>query len=95
MVKTGHMRILWSIMGSIIGLILLSILFQQLRPVHPETTRTPALDFTSREQVLNAPIPDIAKEALMSPKQDQLDVRIEAPPIALVDDHPLRAFDEL
>lgn len=99
---TGHMRILWSIIGAILGLVMLSIVFQQLRPVHPDTGHTPALDFVSREQILNAPIPDIAKEAIMRPNKDKepLDVRIQSPSAkasaGLPDtDHRLRAFDEL
>jgi hypothetical protein len=77
------------------------MLFQQLRPVHPDTGHTPALDFTSREQILNAQIPDMAKEAIMRPNKakEQLDVRIKSPSAkasaGLKDDGRLRAFDEL
>ncbi|KAF2442553.1 hypothetical protein P171DRAFT_434031 [Karstenula rhodostoma CBS 690.94] len=99
--NTRHVRILWGVVGALLGLVLLSILFQQLRPVHPDTGHTRALDFASREQILNAPIPDIAKEAIMRPNQakEQLDVRIESPSArasaALPEDDRLRVFDEL
>ncbi|KAF1975298.1 hypothetical protein BU23DRAFT_579302 [Bimuria novae-zelandiae CBS 107.79] len=97
--NTRHMRILWSIIGSTLGLILLLILFQQLKPVHPRSAHKHDLDFASRDQILNAPIPDIAKEVIMSPTKEQLDVRIASPsvrPTTNVEaDHLLRAFDEL
>lgn len=92
------MRILWSIIGTIIGLILLSIIFQQFRPVHPDVQDRHPLDFASREQILNAPIPDMAKEVIMKPGRDQLDLRPSpgVPPVAEPADDPiLRAFDEL
>jgi hypothetical protein len=94
-------RILWGIIGALLGLVLLSMLFQQLRPVRPDTGHPPTLGFTSRKQILNAPIPDMAKEALMRPNKatEQLDVRIESPSArvsaGLEDDNRLRAFDEL
>ncbi|KAJ4345644.1 uncharacterized protein N0V89_011778 [Didymosphaeria variabile] len=97
--NTRHVRILWGIISALLGLVVLSSLFQQLKPVHPDTGHTPALDFASREQILNAPIPDIAKEAIMRPKKEPLDVRLQSPSIkgtiGLADDHRLRAFDEL
>lgn len=95
------MRILWGIIGALLSLVLLSILFQQLRPVHPDTGRTPALGFASREQILSAPIPDIAKEVIMQPNQgrEQLDVRIASPSARALagvqEDDRLRIFDEL
>ena len=95
---TGHMRILWSIIGTIVGAILLSILLQQLRPVHGDHKNMHALDFASREQILNAPIPDMAKDVIMDPVKRQLDVRIHSssvsPGAGAADDHRLRAFDE-
>ena len=92
------MRILWSIIGSIIGLIFLSIIFQQFRPVHPEVEDRHPLDFASREQILNAPIPDMAKEVIMTPGREQLDLRPSSgvkPAVTAADDPILRAFDEL
>lgn len=93
------MRILWSIIGTIVGVILLSILFQQLRPVHPDHEHMRTLDFASREQILNAPIPDMAKEVIMNPGKKQLDVRIQSSSAhtgaGVADDHRLRTFDEL
>jgi hypothetical protein len=95
-------RILWGIIGALLSLVLLSILFQQLRPVHPDTAHTRALDFASRKQILSAPIPDIAKEVIMRPNQarEQLDVRIESPSASASaglqeDDRLRRVFDEL
>ncbi|KAL5379788.1 hypothetical protein DPSP01_008258 [Paraphaeosphaeria sporulosa] len=99
--NTRHVRILWGIIGALLSLVLLSILFQQLRPVHPDTGHTHALDFASREQILNAPIPDMAKEAIMRPNKakEQLDVRIESPSAraeaGVPEDDRLRVFDEL
>lgn len=69
--------------------------------MHPDTGHTRALDFASREQILNAPIPDIAKEAIMRPNKakEQLDVRIESPSArastGLLEDDRLHVFDEL
>ncbi|KAJ4288134.1 hypothetical protein N0V90_012151 [Kalmusia sp. IMI 367209] len=98
--NTRHMRIFRGIIGAFLGLIVLSILFQQLRPVHLHSEHKPALDFSSRDQIANAPIPDMAKEAIMSHMKPPLDVRIEPPAMKpsaskLVDDHRIRAFDEL
>ncbi|KAF9736206.1 hypothetical protein PMIN02_010129 [Paraphaeosphaeria minitans] len=99
--NTRHVRILWGIIGALLSLVLLSILFQQLRPVHPDTGHTRALDFASRKQILNAPIPDMAKDAILKPNKakEQLDVRIELPSSGADTGSPaddsLRIFDEL
>lgn len=93
------MRILWSIIGSFLGLILLSILFQQLRPVHTDNTHAHPPDFASRGQILNAPMPEVDKQAMINPTKEPLDVRIQSPSvepvIEVTDDDRLRVFDEL
>ncbi|KAF2682666.1 hypothetical protein K458DRAFT_341384 [Lentithecium fluviatile CBS 122367] len=95
--KIRRARIIWGTFGTIIGLILLAILFQQLKPVHPDLEPNVGLDFSFRAKLLDAPIPDIAKEAIMSPATPN--IRIQTPPVKpttkLEDDHRLRIFDEL
>jgi hypothetical protein len=78
-------------------LILLAIVFQQLKPTPPDPEPNPNLSFSSRAKILDAPIPDIAKEAIMNPIPP--DIRKEEtlvkPVIELGDDERLRIFDEL
>jgi len=91
----GRMRILWVIVGTIMGLVSLLIVFRCFKPAHTSPEPRLALDSTSKTKILDAPIPDIAKE-VMSPPRSPLDVRLESP--AARSDTPdqyLRMFDEL
>jgi hypothetical protein len=92
------MRIFWSTIGSIIAFIFALILFHQFRPLHVDHDQQPTLDFTSREQIMEAQIPDIAKEAIIG-----LSISSSGPDPALTSvapssddgDSRLRIFDEL
>lgn len=77
----------------------MAILFQQFKPIHPDSSHEPALDFASRAQILDADIPDIAKEAIISSSRSTPEIRIETPSVKsateLKEDDRLRIFDEL
>ena len=93
----GRARIVWGILGTITGMLLIAILFQQLRPLHPDHDIDRGLSFSSRADILNAPIPDIAKEAILNPIPPDIrkEVRtVQSVPV-LEDDERLRIFDEL
>jgi hypothetical protein len=95
--RIGRARIVWGFLATITGLVLLAILFQQLRPLHPDHETNPKLSFSERAKILDAPIPDIAKEAIMNPipPDIQTEVRVEQPVVELEDDERLRVFNEL
>lgn len=87
----------WGTVGFITALIFALILFHPFRPAHtieePKTTMDPA----SKQAILDAPIPDIAKEAIIGPETPVPSPMIEtssAKPL-LEDDVRLRGFDEL
>ncbi|KAF2705218.1 hypothetical protein K504DRAFT_471730 [Pleomassaria siparia CBS 279.74] len=95
-----RLRILWGILGSIAGLMLVAILVHQLKPTSVPKKH---LDFSSRDDILNAPIPEVAKEALMktatTKSKSKSKSRKETPVSRAVkdikDDDGLRIFDEL
>jgi hypothetical protein len=68
----GRTRIFWSILGSIVALIFAAVLFHHLRPVYVTHDTQPTLDFASRAAIMDAPIPNIAKEAIIgyTPKSE-------------------------
>ncbi|KAF2791550.1 hypothetical protein K505DRAFT_280472 [Melanomma pulvis-pyrius CBS 109.77] len=97
--KTSRrLRILWGILGSIAGLIIIAILFQQLKPMHLASPKN-TLDFGSRAGVLNAPIPDAVKEALIksstTTRNSRKDTPVSKSLTSTEEDHRLRVFDEL
>ncbi|KAF2118318.1 hypothetical protein BDV96DRAFT_488467 [Lophiotrema nucula] len=92
-----RLRVLWGILGTILGLCVIAILIHQLKPIHA-TSHGHSLDFSSREELFEAPIPEAAKEALFqtfpstsSPRETLLPK--SAPD--LDEDPRLRLFDEL
>ncbi|KAF1912375.1 hypothetical protein BDU57DRAFT_532594 [Ampelomyces quisqualis] len=95
--NTRRTRIFWSILGSIATVMFALILFHQFKPIniapHPKT----ALDFASRAQIMEAPIPDIAKEAIIGPQMDPAHLYPVPTCVANLqaDDDRLRVFDEL
>jgi hypothetical protein len=90
-------RIFWGTVGFIAAVIFALVFFHPFRPVHvveePKTTMDPA----SKQAILDAPIPDIAKEAIIGPEPVTASPVVEtsnAKPL-LEDDERLRGFDEL
>jgi hypothetical protein len=61
----GRTRIFWSIFGSIVALIFAAVLFHHFKPVYVARDTQPTLDFASRVAIVDAPIPDMAKEAII------------------------------
>jgi hypothetical protein len=61
----GRTRILWSILGSMVALIFATVLFHHFKPVYVTHDTQPTLDFASRVAIVDAPIPDMAKEAII------------------------------
>ncbi|KAF1944062.1 hypothetical protein EJ02DRAFT_442808 [Clathrospora elynae] len=95
--NTQRMRIFWGTLGSIVAVIVAVILFHHFKPTHVAEEPKATLDFASRSVILEAPIPDIAKEAVIGPSTTTASSRVEtsfAKPL-LEDDERLRGFDEL
>ncbi|KAF1959081.1 hypothetical protein CC80DRAFT_440307 [Byssothecium circinans] len=97
--NTRRLRILWAIIGTVALVILLAIVFQQFKPLHANHPHK-ALNFISREETPDAPISDIAKEAVFSSSSTTPGVRIETPTQSqslteLGIDERFRVFDEL
>jgi hypothetical protein len=90
-------RIFWGTVGFIATVIFALVLFHPFRPAHvaeePKTTMDPA----SKQAILSAPIPNIAKGAIIGPEPVTVSPIVEtsdAKPL-LEDDERLRGFDEL
>ncbi|PVI08053.1 hypothetical protein DM02DRAFT_648118 [Periconia macrospinosa] len=96
--NTRRLRIMWGIIGTIGGLILAVMLFQHFKPIQPDLQKHAPLDFTSREKVLEAPIPPAAKEAICGNPASSISIRTKhaaEPSSAFGAEHGLRIFDEL
>lgn len=84
-------------MGSIAAVVFALVLFHQLKPIEVTHDDRPATDFATVAKIINAPIPDIAKEAIIGPTSS----KSEPEPIpthaakSIEDDDRLRVFDEL
>lgn len=93
----GRTRIFWAIMVSIAALIFAVILFHHFKPVYVTHDPQPPLDFASRATVMDAPIPDIAKEAIIghTPTRTEIKPLLRNTAGALDDDERLQVFDEL
>jgi hypothetical protein len=65
--------------------------------LHPDHETNASLSFSERAKILDAPIPDIAKEAIINPipPDKQKEVQGEQPVPELEDDERLCVFDEL
>jgi hypothetical protein len=72
------------------------ILFYHFKPIDAAQAPRPTLDFASRAQIAEAPIPDIAKEAIIG-RMDTSELKPLTTSVAEVpdDDERLRVFDEL
>ncbi|KAH9879332.1 hypothetical protein J1614_002771 [Plenodomus biglobosus] len=94
--NTHRLRIFWGILGSIIAIIIALIFFHQLKPVYGTEHPHKTLDFASRSAILEAPIPEIAKEAIIGPSSKPSSPIPEgSPQPSLEEDERLRIFDEL
>lgn len=74
------------------------MLFQRFKPANSELERTASLDFASRQKVLEAPLPDVAKDALCGNPASTISAQTEnlaKPTKGLKEDSVLRMFDEL
>lgn len=97
MIGTGRLRYFWGILSTIATLILVVIIFHQLKPIHVSKGHRTGLDFASRAKISDAPIPDIAKEAIIGSLTNIATPTIETSVASLLleDDERLRKFDEL
>lgn len=89
---------LWGVLGTIAGVIIFAILFQQLKPTHVTKDPSSAPNFGLRDALVDAPIPEDAKEAIIGPLTTESSPRVESPPSitrGMDDDNRLRIFDEL
>ena len=99
--STNHsidrLRIFWGVLVSIAVTVLALILFRQFKPIHVTADSKPTLDFVSRAAISDAPIPDMAKKAIIETPTSSVSSIVEpsnAKPL-LKDDERLRGFDEL
>ncbi len=91
------MRIFWGIVGFIAAVILALVLFRPSQSTDYVHEPNNTLDPATRDAILNADIPDIAKEAIIGPSSSTASPRVETADTELVleDDGRLRGFDEL
>jgi hypothetical protein len=91
-------RIFWGIVGTIAAFIFILVVFRPFSPTHIADENKTALDPASRDAILDAPIPNIAKEAILAPPSSSTASSVvdtsSAKPL-LEDDARLRGFDEL
>lgn len=73
------------------------IAVHHLRPIESEHDPRPTLDFAARAQIMDADIPDIAKEAMIGSGVDASKPEVAPTHVVSVsgDDERLRVFDEL
>jgi len=89
----------WMILGSLATLVAALVLFHQIRPLHLPEHEKSSPAFASRAEIIDALLPDIAKEAVL---RSAVDTRSSEPKRASTyltkspkDDQRLRAFNEL
>jgi hypothetical protein len=90
-------RIFWCTVGFVAIIIFALVLFHPFRPAPVVDEPTITMDPVSKQAILDAPIPDIAKEAILGSEPIAASPRVEtsdAKPL-LEDDERLRGFDEL
>lgn len=98
-IDVGRLRIFWSTLGSIAAVVLALIFFYHFRPLHVGRQSKTRPDFASRATIMDAPIPDMAKEVIMGSSIHAASSEPETAPsvhaTVSADDVRLRAFDEL
>ncbi|KAH7399452.1 hypothetical protein BKA66DRAFT_406898 [Pyrenochaeta sp. MPI-SDFR-AT-0127] len=95
--NTRRLHFFWGTLASIAAVIFALTLFHQFKPINVAEHSKTTLDFASRAKIMDAPIPDIAKEAIMGSSASEATSSLEtsfAQPL-LEDDERLRGFDEL
>ncbi|KNG51216.1 hypothetical protein DDE82_007997 [Stemphylium lycopersici] len=97
--KNAHrVRIFWGVAGFLATVFFTFILFHPSKPAQNIVIqRKTELDPASRDAILNADIPDIAKEAIIGPSAPRVKpvVKMTDTTSAQEEDERLRAFDEL
>ncbi|KAG9188316.1 hypothetical protein G6011_02239 [Alternaria panax] len=95
--NTHRVRIFWGILGFIAAVILALVLFRPSQPTNDVLEPQNTLDPATRDAILNANIPDIAKEAIIGPSTSTVSQVVETvdPQLVLGSDERLRGFDEL
>lgn len=75
------------------------VLFYQLKPIHVDENPKPSLSAAPRGSIMDASIPDIAKEDILDLVTRIPSVKLQPPPAqsvtGLENDNRLRVFDEL
>jgi hypothetical protein len=94
---TGRTRIFWGTLGSIAAVIFAVIISHHFRPVTATHKLASNLDFASRAQIMEADLPDIAKEAIVGVPTGTSELKPTTTNLARVpaEDQRLRMFDEL
>jgi hypothetical protein len=87
------------ILGFIAAVVSALVIFHQLRPLHLPEHEKLSPNFASRAKIMDAPLPDIAKEVILKSSVDTTSSepqRVRTIPARVEgDDQRLRAFDEL
>lgn len=95
----GRLNILWGILASVAAVMILLILIQHFRPVHTVNEEYQTLDSVTKDRILSAPIPDVAKKDIVGLATGtpglNLQIPLDGSAMALGDDARLRVFDEL
>ncbi|KAL1794834.1 hypothetical protein ACET3X_006650 [Alternaria dauci] len=95
--NTHRVRIFWAIVSFIAALILVLVLFRPPQPTDHVPRPQNTLDPATKEAILNADIPHIAKEAIIglsTSTASQVVGTVDQEPV-LEEDERLRGFDEL
>jgi hypothetical protein len=84
-------------LGSIVAVIFAVIIFHHLRPITAAQDSASNLDFATRAQIMEADLPDIAKEAIAGLSTGTSELNPTTTNLARVpdEDQRLRIFDEL
>lgn len=95
--NADRLRLFWSTLGFLFALIVAFILFHHLKPMPDAEDAGAVLDPESRTAILNAPIPEIAKEDILGLGMKPVSPIVGTPTVRplLEDDDRLRRFDEL
>jgi hypothetical protein len=90
-------RIFWGTVGFVAVILFALVLFHPFRPIPVVEAPKTFMDHASKQAMLDAHIPVIAKEAIIGPEPVMVSPIVEtsdAKPL-LEDDERLRGFDEL
>jgi hypothetical protein len=97
--NTGRLQLFWGSLASFAAIILILVLFYKLKPIHTSENSKPTLSAASTGSIMDAPIPDMAKEDILDLVTRIPSVKLKPLPTRstaeLDDDNRLRVFDEL